>query len=189
MRRSLSDNWKVLFEGKAKVSDFMTKNLVTIEPEKTREEAKKILGEAGYRRMIVVDDSGVVVGVVSVKDLARKSGRLVRDVMSRNPITVRRELPIGRAVSILLKSRISCLPVVEEGRLVGLITSSDLIMMLQCVLMILEQVTFHQTANKDKGVQAQGSAEAVAKAASTQEATEEPEFAAAKAIRNGRWRT
>ncbi|QEG24434.1 CBS domain-containing protein [Mariniblastus fucicola] len=150
MRRSLSDNWKVLFEGKARVSDFMTENLITIRPDNTPGEARSILGEAGYRRMVVVDESNIVVGVVSVKDLARKSGRLVSDVMSRNPITVGKDLPIGRAVSILLKSRISCLPVVENGRLAGLITSSDLIMMLQCVLMILEEVPFQQAASEQQ---------------------------------------
>jgi len=55
--------------GKVKVSEFMTKNPVTISPEQEIHEAGKIIGENGYRRVPVVKD-GKLVGVISVADLA-----------------------------------------------------------------------------------------------------------------------
>ncbi len=59
--------------------------------------------------------------------------------MTANPRTVTPDTPVAAVITMMLAQRISCLPVVEEGQLQGIITTSDLLMALQCVLRLVEQ--------------------------------------------------
>ena len=55
-------------------------------------------------------------------------GRTARDIMTPNPVTVRRDLSVTEAAKIMVAQRIGALPVVEDGRLVGIVSEGDLIM-------------------------------------------------------------
>ena len=80
------------------------------------------------------DDSGLI-GLVSHRDLLRllSQGLLsrrpqsvtVREVMKCDPITVSPETPTLEALGIMRRSKVGCLPVVENGRLVGIVTAYD----------------------------------------------------------------
>jgi len=56
---------------------------------------------------------------------------LVRDVMTRDPVAIQADAPIREAAALLRKHNIGGLPVVEGGRLVGMITESDILRLLQ----------------------------------------------------------
>jgi len=97
------------------------------------------------RHTPVLDEStGEVVGVVSQRDLFRGAlarslgygehaqqkmlGMLrVKDVMTTDPVTVRPDAPLAEAARIMLERKIGCLPVVEAGKLVGILTESDFV--------------------------------------------------------------
>jgi CBS domain-containing protein len=84
--------------------------------------------------MIVADEQGDLLGIVSKNDIKIRTGETVQDVMSTDLKTVSRDMPIATALSIVVKNRISCVPVVDEGRFVGLVSTTDLLIYLQCVL-------------------------------------------------------
>lgn len=119
------------------VEDSMTHEVVTLGPDTTAEEALGLSRSKRIRHFPVVEN-GALVGVVSDRDLRSATpvlgdpGRaaalkeiLVSGVMNREPITADPRDPIELAANVMRERRIGCLPVVEDGRLVGIITSSD----------------------------------------------------------------
>lgn len=139
MRRQLGDTWDSFVDGCGTAGDFMSTGLFTIAPETTISEAKVLLKEKGFRRVLVVKKNGQLAGIVSKKDLTKKESGDVSQVMTSEPIVVEPEMRISLALSILLKQRISCIPIVKDGYLIGLLSTSDLMVLLQCVLVNLEK--------------------------------------------------
>ena len=119
------------------VRDSMTRDVVTLSPQTTAAEALALCREKGIRHLPVMEE-GRLVGMVSDRDLrlatpalgdearAEALGRMqVRDVMSTNVRTARPDDPIEVAANLMRDCKIGCLPVVEDGEMVGIITSSD----------------------------------------------------------------
>jgi CBS domain-containing protein len=97
------------------------------------------------RHLPVLDDSGeTVVGVVSQRDMFRGAlaralgygehaqgkmlGQLVvKEVMTNDPVTVGPDEPLDQAARTMLDAKIGCLPVIEDGRLVGILTEADFV--------------------------------------------------------------
>lgn len=126
--------------GQSVVGTYMSSELVTIRPNTLAQNALQMLQEQGFRRFLVTHPDGTLAGVVSKKDLTHKTGRTVADVMTNKPRIARPETELYTALSSMLEGRISCLPVVdEEEKLVGLLSSSDLLMVLQCLLLDLKE--------------------------------------------------
>jgi CBS domain-containing protein len=106
----------------------------TTSPQNTVYEAIGLMGEKNIGALVVLED-GAVVGVLSERDYSRKvvlQGRTSRDtrveeILSRPAITVRRKDSIERCMQLMTDHRIRHLPVVEENKLVGLISMGDLV--------------------------------------------------------------
>jgi CBS domain-containing protein len=114
------------------VSEVMSTAVVTVPPEATLREVAPLLVAYGISGVPVVDDEQHVLGVVSETDiLARRSGgapaRTAAEAMTAPAIIVSRDTPVGEAASTLVERRIDRLPVVERGRLVGIVTRADLV--------------------------------------------------------------
>lgn len=136
------------------VSDLMQREVVTLEAADSLDLADDIMRLGRIRHMPVVS-GGQLVGILSQRDLfkaavssAMKMHRTaerqwlakipVRDVMTGNVVTVTPASPLVTAVQLMLDRRIGCLPVVEEGRLVGLLSESDCLRHLARLLDISE---------------------------------------------------
>ncbi|WP_456421246.1 IMP dehydrogenase [Thermococcus sp.] len=105
---------------------FIVEDVISISPNETIDYALFLMEKNGVDGLPVVEN-GKVVGVVSKKDIAVKQGKLVREIMTDEPITVPESVTAEEALSLMFEHRIDRLPVVDEnGRLVGLITMSDL---------------------------------------------------------------
>jgi acetoin utilization protein AcuB len=106
----------------------MTKEPVTITPDAFLSEAQEKMRKGGFRRLPVVSD-GKLVGILTDRDLRAHGGYLDRTkangVMTEKVRTVGSSTTLEEAAQILLKYQISGLPVVDEGMLVGIITTSD----------------------------------------------------------------
>jgi acetoin utilization protein AcuB len=121
-----------------RVRDSMTREVVTVGPEASAAEAWSVCQELGIRHLPIVE-GGRLVGLVSDRDLRdvsppRGSGGerdtltwvRLRDIMSTNLVTIGPLDTIEHAAHEIYERKIGCLPVVAEGELVGIITSSDM---------------------------------------------------------------
>ena len=112
------------------VGNRMTKEPITVEPEDLLIRAAHKMQFGGFRRLPVVSE-GKLVGIVSERDLRKHHGPLehtkINGVMSENPVTVTPATILEEAAEILLERQIGGLPVLVEGRLVGIITTSDIL--------------------------------------------------------------
>ncbi len=128
------------------VQDWMSTNVITVEPSTKLPEAHKLMKNRGIRRLPVVD-KGKIVGMVTIGDIreAEPSSATtlsiweinyliakleVKEFMSRDVIKIRPDATIEEAAQKMLDYRIGGLPVVDErDRLVGIITESDIFAM------------------------------------------------------------
>ncbi len=110
-----------------KIRDIMIEDVAYVTVPGTREEIMEICKER-YISGVPVVKEGKVVGVVTRQDLLRNPDEeQIALLMSRNPITIGPEATIAEAARTILSYRIRRLPVVEEERLVGIITVADIV--------------------------------------------------------------
>jgi len=112
------------------VKSVMTK-AITISPDASIEEASRIIIQKNVNHLPVVDENGILVGIVTSWDVAKAvaMGKLgkVKDVMTRRVITALPDEPIESAARKMERYNISALPVVDaRRRVIGLVTSEDL---------------------------------------------------------------
>lgn len=125
------------------VRDIMTKNVVTIEVNRTALEAAKIMSEKGISSLIVLNDQDPV-GIVTERDFVKKicikelnvSRVKVNEVMSKLLTFADPEIPIEVAVQRMVNHKIRRLPIMEDGKVVGIITVTDLAKYLRTILLI-----------------------------------------------------
>ncbi|MBW2997430.1 CBS domain-containing protein [Candidatus Woesearchaeota archaeon] len=111
----------------------IVKKAVTITGDKTLKEAAKLMADQGIG-CLVVTANGDLVGLVTERDVLKKVSKdvdslnkPVRDVMSTKIITVEPRTHIDDAAKIMSKHKIKKLPVLDDGKLLGIITSTDLV--------------------------------------------------------------
>lgn len=126
-----------------KIQDIMSRDVVSVTPGTALMEIRKLLHERGFHHIVVVEDDALC-GVISDRDVLRalspfldtrsETARDVRtltknarDMMRDDPITVAPDAGIEAAARVLLDNAISSLPVVEDGKLLGIITTKDLL--------------------------------------------------------------
>jgi acetoin utilization protein AcuB len=133
----------------------MTKNPITVESETLVLDAQKIMQENNIRRLPVVD-KGKLVGIVTKHDLLQAApspatslsihelnyllARMkVKEIMKKNPMTLAPDTPFEEALKIGQDKKIGSFPVVENGKLVGIATESDIVRFLTRALGIREE--------------------------------------------------
>lgn len=126
----------LLLKNRLEVRHLMTHDLVTIQPSATVEEMTKLMKDHRMRHLLVCNRAGDLVGVISDRDLRLTRGTTAQQLMTYPPMTCTSDTPITAAITFLMNENISCLPVVDRGRLCGVLTTTDLILTLQCTLQI-----------------------------------------------------
>jgi acetoin utilization protein AcuB len=121
----------------------MQTGVVTITPKTSLPEALELVRQRGIRHLPVVDN-GALVGIVSDRDLKRAMASTATslerhelqylldkltaaEIMTPAVITAGRMLPIEEAARLMVKEKISALPVTEAGRLIGIVTETDVL--------------------------------------------------------------
>jgi acetoin utilization protein AcuB len=112
------------------VSNRMTKDPVTVTPDDLLIQGRLKMQKGSFRRLPVVSD-GQLVGIITDRDMREHAGYLdrteVKAAMSKKPLSVTTATTLEAAAQLLLKHKIGGLPVVESSRLVGIITTSDVL--------------------------------------------------------------
>lgn len=105
----------------------MSAPVITVGPDTPVVEVAETLTRHRISAVPVVDGAGAVLGLVSEYDLLAKPGALAREVMVSALITVSRETAIADVRHLLVERRIRRVPVLDAGRLVGIVSRSDVI--------------------------------------------------------------
>jgi len=112
------------------IVNFMTSDPVTIHPHDNLSRAKSIMDAGHFRRVPVVED-GRLVGILTERDLHKYSGFLestrVNAAMRTALVTVTPHNTAEDAARLMLKHKIGGLPIVADGKLVGIVTTTDLL--------------------------------------------------------------
>ena len=117
------------------VGQFMSTDLFTLRPTDLVDLAASLMDWRHIRHVPVEDEKGHLVGLVTHRGLLRLLSRgsiapdgtsmTVREIMKPNPTTVTSSTPTLEAIEIMRRAGIGCLPVVDDNRLVGIVTSYD----------------------------------------------------------------
>ncbi len=127
-----------------RVRDLMTSNVTTLQRNDKLTLADDIMRLGRIRHLPVIGEDGQLAGIVSQRDLFRgalaqalgygqRAQRklldtlVVKEVMSADVITTSPDTPLAEAARVLVERKIGCLPVVEAGRLVGILTEGDFV--------------------------------------------------------------
>jgi CBS domain-containing protein len=114
------------------VGQFMSTDLFTVRPDDLVDLAASVMEWRHIRHVPVEDERGQLVGLVSHRDMLRLLARgrggeavAVRQVMKADPLTVSPSTPTLEAIDLMRSRGVGCLPVVEGGLLVGIVTAKD----------------------------------------------------------------
>ena len=137
---------------RARVRDYMTSEVETLAPENTLMEALRLEMQLRIRHIPVVD-KGELVGILTDRDLKRATPSVLSDgdradqnrvmtqtkvgqIMTRSPQVIEPDAPLYDAVETMANKKYGALPVVDGGKLAGIITETDL---LRAFLSVLEK--------------------------------------------------
>jgi acetoin utilization protein AcuB len=126
-----------------KIKNLMTQHVVSVDPKLPIPEAQKRMKEGGFRRLPVLEN-GELVGIVTDRDIREAMPSdatslsiweinylipkiLVKEIMTKNPVTVDQDASVERAARLMLEHKIGGLPVMSGGTLVGMITVTDVL--------------------------------------------------------------
>ena len=112
------------------VSEIMTprRSLVLVGPGATVAEARRTMAAHAIRHLPVTDGDGQLVGLVSLTDIlvaGDDAAQPLSDIMVRKVDTVDERSNLRHAAMLMFRRRRSCLPVMRDGELTGIITDSD----------------------------------------------------------------
>ncbi|MCX8118150.1 MAG: CBS and ACT domain-containing protein [Desulfobacterota bacterium] len=141
-----------------RIREVMTHNPITVHPDTLVLQAQQLMNEKRIRRLPVVDSKGKLVGILTKYDLQEAippkgsftnlyemnqllSKIKVKDLMKKHPVTVTPYTPVEDALRLGQEKKIGAFPVVEDGKLVGIATESDIVRFLIKLLGIGEEGT------------------------------------------------
>jgi CBS domain-containing protein len=130
-------------EEKIKVSQLMTKNVVVANLQNKLSQVLQFYTDTNIQHLPVTFDN-VLLGIVSIKDVLKylstelKSGNPVslseldakfklEDIMTKSPVYVHPDDLVEKAIELLSEGKFQALPVVEEGKIVGIVTNKDIV--------------------------------------------------------------
>ena len=139
MLRLLAGAYELDHASHVQVKHVKTTNVVGVPPSCDAQTVKRIFCEQAVRHLLVLSD-GRLLGIISDRDLRKSDAATAAELMTENPLVVQDDTPLENAITYMMHARISCLPVVAEGRrVVGVLTTVDIMLAMQCVLRLLQE--------------------------------------------------
>ena len=121
-------------EQEYKVGEFMKKDLIQVTPETSVRKVAEVMAKKHVSSVVVCTNKKLV-GIITEKDLARKivakglnaDEALAKDIMTTDLLTIEPETSLYDAMLKINKKKVTHLPVVSNGKIVGIITSMDIL--------------------------------------------------------------
>jgi CBS domain-containing protein len=105
----------------------MSREVLKISQSASIAELTSILTRHRITGLPVLDNKGKLTGIVSEFDVIDRKGQTVADIMSREPITIKADAPIGEAARLFVSHRIRRAPVMENEKMIGIVSRSDIV--------------------------------------------------------------
>jgi CBS domain-containing protein len=114
------------------VRQVMNRTIVTTKPDANLKEASKVMGETHIGCLVVMENEKIV-GIITNSDILRAIAQdkepgttLIGDIMSKNVQIIEPDKSLEDAIKVMVDNKIKKLPVVENEKLIGIITASDI---------------------------------------------------------------
>jgi CBS domain-containing protein len=110
--------------------DIMTHKVATIHPEASAQEVAQLLDQKRISGVPVVDADDMIIGIITEADIISKvnrEGLCVADIMSHNIVAVSEETPVSEIAALLTERNIKRVPVIQNGKLVGIVSRADIV--------------------------------------------------------------
>jgi len=110
--------------------DIMTRKVYSISPEASVQEVAQLLSRKSISGVPVIDKDAKIIGIVTEADIIGKvnrEGLRVADIMSPEIITVDEETGVGEIAMLLTERKIKRVPVMQNGKLVGIVCRADIV--------------------------------------------------------------
>jgi len=137
------------------VQNVMVRNVITIERHTTVRDAVRIMNQHGIGCIVVTED-GRAIGIVTERDLLtrvlaesknpEKTG--IKEIMSTPLIVGKPDMEIDEIAKVMLDRKIKKLPIVEDGKLLGIVTFTDLLSFQPTLIKVVKQLTHPHSWNK-----------------------------------------
>jgi len=108
-------------------NDIMTKKVITVSPTTSVKDLAKTLTKNKVSGTPVADKNGKLLGIVSRTDIVAKGGEKVKDIMSKDIISVDEETPVEEIANLFTTHRINRVPVLRGKKLVGIVSRADIV--------------------------------------------------------------
>lgn len=146
-RTDIVKSYANIFGGKYLVKDFMTTKIVTCRQSDSLKFALSLINQNGVSRLVVTDENGIAVGLISTNTLLTHSDYFtsgntrsrdyllplgkpltVGDLLEENLVTIRDDEDLAKAAISMIKNKISGIPVLDSNQnLVGLVSKADIV--------------------------------------------------------------
>ncbi len=144
------------------IDAIMSTDLITLSPGATLAEARELMHKNQIHHLPIVDDGGELIGLVTLTNVLAATDSFLRedqsrihaseigikDVMVTDVATVDREAGLRSAALFLEKHRIGCLPVMDDGKMCGIITDTDFVAV---AINLLEQLEAAEPVSEEFG--------------------------------------
>jgi CBS domain-containing protein len=119
----------------ARILEHKGERVVTAEPSTTVAEVARTLYREHIGALLLMEDDGSIAGIISERDIIRALagygedalGMPARELMARSPVTCTSETTVGELMSEMTERRIRHFPVVDDGRLSGIVSIGDVV--------------------------------------------------------------
>jgi CBS domain-containing protein len=107
--------------------DIMSKDVIVLTPDMDVQEAADLLVRYRIHGAPVVDEKGMLVGMVSLVDLVGKAGGTVREIMTPDPVVAMEDTPVEELAQLMLDEMVRRVAIVRGGQVVGIVSASDIV--------------------------------------------------------------
>ena len=122
------------------IKEIMTTELVTAKAEDSVNRIRQIFDANNFHHLPVIENGNVLIGIISRQDInkvvqllaydakdAKHGPMRAKDIMSKSPMLLDPEDTIGLAADVFMTNKFHALPIVEDDKLIGIITTHDLL--------------------------------------------------------------